>query len=63
MENLIATAIGAAIDRQDGDSGIRGAIIGYVAASVVTSAIRLSVLGLIGYGAFRLVRQTVRQRA
>lgn len=63
MDNLIATAIGAAIDRQDGDSGIKGAIIGYVAASVVASVIRLSVVGLISYGAFSLVRKRLRQRA
>ena len=31
MANLLGALIGAAIDRQDGDSGIKGAIIGIVA--------------------------------
>jgi len=36
MANLLGALIGAAIDRQDGDSGIKGAIVG----TVVESAIR-----------------------
>lgn len=35
MANLLGALIGAAIDRQDGDSGIKGAIIGTVAASAI----------------------------
>ena len=35
MANLIGALVGAAIDRQDGDSGIKGAIIGTVAESAV----------------------------
>lgn len=35
MANLLGALIGAAIDRQDGDSGIKGAIIGTVAESAV----------------------------
>lgn len=38
MSNLLGALIGAAIDRGDGDSGIKGAIIG----SVAESAIRLA---------------------
>lgn len=37
MSNLLGALIGAAIDRQDGDSGIKGAIVG----TVVESAIRV----------------------
>lgn len=33
MTNLLGAAIGAAIDREDGDSGIEGAIIGTIAES------------------------------
>ena len=39
MANLIGALVGAAIDRQDGDSGLKGAIIG----TVVESAIRVAV--------------------
>ena len=35
MANLLGALIGAAIDRRDGDSGIKGAIIGTVAESAI----------------------------
>lgn len=35
MANLLGALIGAAIDRGDGDSGIKGAIVGTVAESAV----------------------------
>ena len=35
MANLLGALIGAAIDRGDGDSGIKGAIIGTVAESAI----------------------------
>ena len=38
MANLLGALIGAAIDRGDGDSGIKGAIIGTVAESAIRVA-------------------------
>jgi hypothetical protein len=38
MANLLGALIGAAIDRSDGDSGIKGAIIGTVAESAIRFA-------------------------
>jgi hypothetical protein len=35
VANLLGALIGAAIDRQDGDSGIKGAIMGTVAESAI----------------------------
>lgn len=35
MANLFGALIGAAIDREDGDSGIKGAIIGTVAETAI----------------------------
>jgi len=35
MANLLGALIGAAIDRGDGDSGIKGAIIGSVAETAI----------------------------
>ncbi|HEY0311477.1 MAG TPA: hypothetical protein VGC56_03185 [Allosphingosinicella sp.] len=35
MANLFGALIGAAIDRRDGDSGIKGAIIGTVAEGTI----------------------------
>ncbi len=57
MENLIATAIGASIDRQDGDSGVKGAVLGYVAAATIKSTVRLGFLVALGYGAYRIARR------
>lgn len=38
MSNLIGALIGAAIDRRDGDSGIKGAIIGSAAEGAIRIA-------------------------
>lgn len=38
MSDLLGALIGAAIDRQDGDSGIKGAIVGTVAESAIRIA-------------------------
>ena len=38
MSNLLGALIGAWIDRQDGDSGIKGAIIGTVAETALRAA-------------------------
>jgi hypothetical protein len=35
MANLLGALIGAAIDRRDGDSGIKGAIVGTIAESAI----------------------------
>jgi hypothetical protein len=38
MANLLGAMVGAAIDRGDGDSGIKGAIVGTVAESAIRFA-------------------------
>jgi hypothetical protein len=38
MANLLGALIGAAIDRGDGDSGIKGAIVGTVAETAIRRA-------------------------
>lgn len=35
MANLLGALVGAALDRRDGDSGIKGAIVGTVAQSAI----------------------------
>ncbi|WP_088181741.1 hypothetical protein [Sphingobium sp. Z007] len=57
MKNLIGTAIGAAIDRKDGDSGVKGAVLGYMASGAVKTVGKLGVLAAIGYGVVNLVRR------
>jgi len=57
MSNLLGALIGAAIDRQDGDSGIKGAIIGTVAQSAIRIAAPLVATYALGW----LVQYGVRQ--
>lgn len=49
MSNLIGALIGAAIDRQDGDSGIKGAIIGTVAESAIRIAAPIALTYALGW--------------
>jgi hypothetical protein len=49
MSNLIGALIGAAIDRRDGDSGIKGAIIGSVAESAIRIAAPIVVTYALGW--------------
>jgi len=39
MANLFGALVGAAIDRQDGDSGIKGAIVGTVAEAAIKAIV------------------------
>jgi len=41
MANLIGALVGAAIDRGDGDSGIKGAIMGTVAEKAIRAVLPL----------------------
>jgi len=49
MANLLGALIGAAIDRGDGDSGIKGAIIGTVAESAIRVAAPLIATWALGW--------------
>ena len=49
MTNLVGALIGAAIDRQDGDSGIKGAVIGAVAQSTIRIAVPIIATWALGW--------------
>ena len=49
MSNLVGALIGAAIDRGDGDSGIKGAIIGSVAQGAIRVAAPILVTYALGW--------------
>lgn len=49
MNNLIGALVGAVIDRRDGDSGIKGAIIGSVAQSALRIAVPIAITYAIGW--------------
>ena len=57
MANLLGALIGAAIDRQDGDSGIKGAIVGTVAESAVRVAAPLIATYALGWAVQYAVRK------
>ena len=49
MSNLIGALIGAAIDRRDGDSGIKGAIVGSVAQGAIRVAAPIAITYALGW--------------
>lgn len=57
MKNIIGTAVGAVIDRRDGDSGFKGAILGHFASGAIKTVAKLGILAAIGAGAVGLARR------
>ena len=49
VSNLLGALIGAAIDRQDGDSGIKGAIVGTVVESTVRVLVPIAATYALGW--------------
>ncbi len=60
VDNIVGMAIGAAIDRQDGDSGIGGAIGGYIAQEIIEVVTPLVITFAIGWGVQYLARRAFR---
>lgn len=57
MKHIVGTALGAAIDRRDGDSGVKGAILGYMASATIKTVAKLGILAIIGAGAVGLSKR------
>ncbi|KPH63545.1 hypothetical protein [Novosphingobium sp. ST904] len=57
---LISSAIAAKIDRQDGDSGLKGAVAGWAAPGLLKGAAKAGVLAAVGFGIVALVKKTRR---
>lgn len=57
--NVLGMFIGAAIDREDGDSGVKGALEGYVVEGLVKVVAPLAVTFAIGWGVQYLLRRGV----
>jgi hypothetical protein len=49
MANLLGALIGAAIDRQDGDSGLKGMIIGTVAETAIKALAPIAATYALGW--------------
>ncbi len=50
MSNIFGALVGAAIDREDGDSGIKGAIVGSVVQGAVQIAVPILATYALGWG-------------
>lgn len=59
MNNVLGMLIGAAIDREDGDSGVEGAITGYLAEGALKVIAPLAVTFAIGWGVQFLARRAL----
>lgn len=60
VDNVLGMLVGAAIDRQDGDSGIKGAIGGYLAEGAIKLVAPLVVTFAIGWGVQYMARRALR---
>ena len=49
MSNLVGALVGAAIDRRDGDSGIKGAIIGAATEGALRIALPIALTYALGW--------------
>lgn len=49
MSNFLGAVIGATIDREDGDSGVKGAIVGTVTESALKAAIPIVATHALGW--------------
>ena len=58
-DNVLGMLVGAAIDRRDGDSGIKGAIVGSLVQSGVRVVTPLAVTFAIGWTVQYLARRAV----
>jgi hypothetical protein len=56
----MSAAAGAAIDRRDGDSGIKGAVLGMVAGRAMKASLPVAAAATIGWIAFKAFRRTRR---
>ncbi|WP_454886869.1 hypothetical protein [Sphingomonas oryzagri] len=59
MNNMLGMLIGAAIDREDGDSGVEGAITGYLAEGALKIVAPLAVTFAIGWGVQFMLRRGI----
>ncbi|WP_404712001.1 hypothetical protein [Sphingomonas sp. MMS24-J13] len=60
VDNVLGMLVGAAIDRSDGDSGLKGAIEGYLIEGAIKVIAPLAVTFAIGWGVQYLARRGLR---
>lgn len=56
ITEIIGAVIGSKLDQQDGDSGAKGAIIGYFTPRIVGAVVKVGLLAAVGYGVVKAVQ-------
>lgn len=59
VDNVIGMLVGAAVERRDGDSGVKGALEGYVVEGAVKAVVPLAITFAIGWGVQYLARRAL----
>lgn len=50
ITGIIGALVGSKLDQQDGDSGAKGAVIGYFMPRIVGTVVKVGLLAAVGYG-------------
>ncbi|MGL5840101.1 MAG: hypothetical protein ACRCY3_16535 [Sphingorhabdus sp.] len=58
---MLGALIGAAIDRRDGDSGLKGAVLGGTASRAAKTAVPLAATFAIGWAVKKLMGKAMRR--
>jgi len=61
LGKILGSAIGAKIDRKDGDSGTKGALVGWFAPGMVKGVAKVGALAAVGFGVVSLVKRAKKQ--
>ncbi|MGA1809680.1 MULTISPECIES: hypothetical protein [Sphingobium] len=56
ITEIIGAVIGSKLDQRDGDSGAKGAVIGYFMPRIVGTVVKVGLLTAIGYGVVKAVQ-------
>ena len=56
--NILGAIIGGAIDRRDGDSGVKGALLGSLGQSALTGLVKVGAAVTIGWALTKAFRKT-----
>lgn len=56
ITEIIGAVVGSKLDQQDGDSGAKGAVIGYFTPRIVGAVVKVGLLAAIGYGVVKAVQ-------
>ncbi len=56
ITGIIGALVGSKLDQQDGDSGAKGAFIGYFMPRIVGTVVKVGLLAAVGYGVVKAVQ-------